>query len=91
MIVHKILVACCLEKGELSEVVLPVQGKPEGVVLCGQGNFFSRCNQHGSEKMHLSTRSAHDGSLLFTALPLCCAKLANLQEGADYLDGKLLM
>jgi len=28
------LVGCCLEEGELCEVVLPMQDKPEGTVLC---------------------------------------------------------
>jgi hypothetical protein len=36
----------------------------------------------------------HDSSFFFTALPLCCAELASLQEGADILNGyigKLLL
>ena len=39
--------------------------------------------------MHLLTKLASRRFLFFTGLPLCCAELASLQEGAYILNGNI--
>ena len=39
--------------------------------------------------MHLLIKLASQQFLFFTALPLCCAELASLQDGAYILNGNI--